>query len=260
MTTFVFWGPSLNHWRDMETMLLPEFRVVERQNMGFRLNEMAGFREFVHDIYVGHSRKTIDAKVDDLLDHPAFIRMVRCEGDAEAAGEVKERVRRALAPEIERERFVTCHASDSEAEAEYLWALSHRNNIQHARMRRVPRPQFMGWIKEAKAELKRCGIPVSEACVVGSGVLEACGIRVATDLDLIVPREVRSRAKFRGNVDLVSEGYSRGNLSDETIIWGPDHHFYVAGLKFASLRIVGDRKAKSSRPKDMMDTELIGAR
>jgi hypothetical protein len=46
-------------------------------------------------------------------------------------------------------------------------------------------------------------------------------------------------------------------VDPDEIIYNPEHHFYLAGLKFCTLNVVKVMKARRREPKDLIDLGLI---
>lgn len=259
MIAFVLFSPILPAWDRVCGMLALSYRTTGRRDVMFRADEDAGYREFIHDLYPTHSRKRIERKCDDLAPYPRAVRVVTAEGDPEKRYGVKDQIREAFHPEVDRKLFATIHSSDTDEEARLFWAMTHPMNLFHARRRARLSKEFLAKTALAKAELERCGIPVMEVCVAGGSVLEACGIRQSNDIDLILPACHREKAAFCKGVDVVGEGYV-ASRSDEAIVSDPSNHFYVDGLKFAALDIVAEHKSNTTRRKqDKRDMELIRA-
>jgi hypothetical protein len=102
---------------------------------------------------------------------------------------------------------------------------------------------------------------------VGSAVLEAIGLREATDIDCVIATDVRASHFHQGvvvlgdSVDLVTAGYHRRadggmTIDDGRLVVDPQHHFLYRGLKFANPELVIDRKRQHGRPKDLADVSL----
>lgn len=127
-------------------------------------------------------------------------------------------------------------------------------------------PDFEGLIDRYISWLNSAGIPSDHCCVDSSGVLAAYGIRPARDLDFIHKdghretgmKEIGCHNKLIEELRQTSGfNYSCGDL-----VTNPDLYFYYRGLKFASLPLTREMKAKRlmfgvrSR-KDDLDVQLI---
>lgn len=256
MISFVLFGPVLEHWNRIDGMLALDYRVTGRRDVIFRSDEKDGFREFIHDLYPTHSRRRIERKCADLVSYPLAVRVVTAEGDSGKRHTTKDRIRGEFSEIARRDLFITIHSSDTDDEARMFWSMTHPTNLIHTRQRRRASDGFLERTGSARAELDSAGIDRADACVVGGGVLEAMGIRTASDFDVIVPAALRDKTRFR-SIDLAAPWYSRGEVSDDAIIADPQYHFWADGLKFAALDIVQARKAASKREKDAADVALM---
>jgi hypothetical protein len=161
-----------------------------------------------------------------------------------------------------------CHAASNRRETLYLAdILLNPTYMNHLKYRSPARPEFIKRIEAARDVLTGMGINPRYACVVGGSVMEACGFRLSDDLDLTLTDRGRkisgigSRPLADG-IDLVSRGYHRGvdnPCTDDALIFSPERHFNVLGMKFAALDIVRERKRWHGRRKDKADVEMIGA-
>jgi hypothetical protein len=183
------------------------------------------------------------------------------------ATDVKRRLR-GIAGHGEDDFWTTVHATDDAREARYLADLFFNANYWRVlAMRRgvAERSGFLDWLDQYGRVLAARGIANADACVVGSAVLEAIGLRDSTDIDCVIAdREPRFHAgvvKLGPDVDLVTRGYHRradgaATLTDAQVITDPRFHFRMRGLKFANPELVIDRKRQHGRPKDLADVAL----
>ncbi len=282
-SVFIFWGPVLHHWESMQAALLPEFEVVGGIDLAFGTSEAAAFQSLVLDCYALDTQDLfgminyIGVKAERLTNSPMFIRIVvgrTTSPNVEpslAARAVKERLRDMAHPSVDRALFMSCHASSSYWEALYLAEIFlNPVNIAHVRLRRSakPRDQFITWCESTRKKVLDLGLTLADVCVVGSGPLEAVGLRNATDIDITLRSSLRRRlfdaevTHVQKDLDVVTEGYHRTAdrpwISDDHLIESPENHFTMLGLKFASLSLVCDRKRHSGRAKDLLDVELLG--
>jgi hypothetical protein len=177
---------------------------------------------------------------------------------------------RAIGGTSEDDFWTTVHATDTAPEARYVINLFlSRNNRRLLALRGdALRPEFAQWLDDYRRVLDASALDREDACVVGSAVLEAVGVRDSTDIDCIVgrrePRFHGGVVKLGAGVDLVTAGYHRradggATHSDADIIADPSLHFYVRGFKFANPELVIDRKRQHGRPKDVADVALWDA-
>lgn len=120
-------------------------------------------------------------------------------------------------------------------------------------------------------EVKKLGFPLGEYIVVGSGVLQAHGIREAKDIDIVAtdylcdqlkaagwdekPGKESGRALIKGNIEVMSDcktGSYRPNTEDLI-----DAAEIIRGVPFMSLIELKKFKQALGREKDARDIELI---
>jgi len=91
-------------------------------------------------------------------------------------------------------------------------------------------------------------------CVDSSAVLSAYGLRDCRDLDFLHLNDIRPLAP---QIDCHNDwSHHYGKTKDE-IIYNPELHFYMYGLKFASLEVVGEMKKNRNEEKDKVDVKLM---
>ncbi len=280
---FILWGPALRFWDALTEAIGGTFQIAGQLDFAFALEEREAFRSLVYDVYahdVGDFRGGmghIDRKIGFLEEAPAFYRVIVASAPPSQradvwslARELKAQLRQSAASHVPVELFATCHAAESAPETRHLaHMLLDPFNLAAVRGRKSakPRDTFLQWLSDYRAKLATLGIPPESACIVGSSSLEVAALRLSTDIDFTVRRDVRvalfaAHPQAVGNrLDVVMEGYHRrmdgANHSDDRLIDDPSLHFRFRGFKFASLAVIRDRKAASGRPKDLLDVELL---
>lgn len=123
-------------------------------------------------------------------------------------------------------------------------------------------------------KVEKINIPKEEFVVLGSGILEALGIREAEDIDLLVKPELFEKLKNNGwKYEIIEiEGKPRDMLSkDNTQVfkdfwWGNDtlspeegiaRAQNINGVNFISLQTLLEYKKTATREKDVKDVLLI---
>ena len=120
-------------------------------------------------------------------------------------------------------------------------------------------------------ELRELALPDGSYMVMGSGILEAIGIRKADDVDLVVSDEVYIQLKEAGWEERVASNGSAGiqqgvfqaydRWTDETTVKKLDELLvdaeWVNGVAFNSLAKLSLYKARRGRTKDFADLVLI---
>jgi len=119
--------------------------------------------------------------------------------------------------------------------------------------------------------VRQAGLPLDECVVIGSGILDALGLRQASDVDLVVTQrlfdELRQSSEY-----IYSQRYGSDVLdkNDQEIClrWGMgsdtydysqliDHSVVVDGVRFTSPEFVLAWKRFMDRPKDKPDIRLL---
>jgi hypothetical protein len=282
IAVLIFWGPTLESWPTLMERLAVHGRVVGWQDLAL---DPADLASLVHDVYAytlgPRTNERIETKARALAQGPSTLRAVLLDAGQHGAESGVDlwtaRVKADLRNSIGRgpdDFFNTVHASDSLDETRYLVdLLFNANSLRQLATRRGRggRPQFLEWLVEYRAALTGHDIRREDACIVGSAVLEAVGLREATDIDCIVAGHAR-REKFHNgivalaaDVDLVTAGYHRRSddapvVTDDGLVDDPRQHFFYRGFKFANPELVIDRKRQQARPKDLADVALWDAR
>lgn len=90
----------------------------------------------------------------------------------------------------------------------------------------------------------------------GSAVLEVFGIRMAKDIDYISCSAKRPKSQI---FDLHNDEYNYFPHSPSSVISDPRLHFFISGIKFASLGVLLLQKSYKLEPKNLKDLQLITA-
>lgn len=114
-------------------------------------------------------------------------------------------------------------------------------------------------------------LPADQFVVIGSGVMDALGLREAHDIDLVVTPEYFARLK-------AADGWTSSERHGEEVLqkgdlevwcsWGSadgqpnfselyDNGVVIDGIHFANPAFVRDWKVAANRPKDAADVELL---
>lgn len=275
---FIFWGPTRGQWPRLLDALAAHLPVAGTLDVKVDAEELPILVDDIYAYRLGpRPNDRIRAKAALLADGPPHVRVVVADVSSAGAGAetvvtATKRALRAIAGRDENDFATTLHASDTAAEARYLTQLFfNRNYLRGLEARRhAPlRATFEGWLHDYVSALDARGISRDDACVVGSAVLEAVGLRTSTDIDCIVgqrePRFHEGVVSLAAGVDLVTRGYHRradrgATFSDAEIVANPALHFHVRGLKFANPELVIDRKRQHGRAKDIADVALWSRR
>lgn len=274
VSIFIFWAPSVDYWSDMEKLILPYTDYYLSQTMIFKNNDLNKFSNLVYDIYHDIPEDIITNKLKTLLKYPTYFRTyyIRHKGGIgkEEITKLKDKIRDSVP--IRKDLFITCHSTTGIKENSIL-ADTLFNPINTHTINTRPTTvsdELINNIKLLKQELKKYNIDQKHVCVVGSGALDAGGIRASTDIDFTTTKEIRYKhfglraQKLSDKVDIVNEGYHRTkngfykeNIPDNILISNPDLFCMLRGIKFASLPIISDRKSTSSRIKDTIDIDIL---
>ena len=152
------------------------------------------------------------------------------------------------------------HISDTHEESlRILERLLNSNALGGLRFpNAIPTPNFHRLMKRLARWISQNGIDPSSICVTGSAVLAAHGIRDCRDIDILHsgPIDPRKLPKGIGSHSSEQEYY---DLEKEMIIYHPQYHFMLNGIKFASLQVIHHMKANRGEKKDEEDLGLMAA-
>lgn len=116
--------------------------------------------------------------------------------------------------------------------------------------------------------IKDLNFPGDKFVVIGSGLLDAYGLRVADDIDLVVPSDFYEYLKEQGIYqELIKhdEAYLAGEKLEIWLTWGKDVDFrsmysesvVIDDIHFISPRLLIEKKRESGRQKDLDDIKLL---
>ncbi len=118
------------------------------------------------------------------------------------------------------------------------------------------------------------GLPLDKIIVIGSGILEASGIRPAQDIDLAVEPDLFTRLETMGWTPTQSSWGEQYYVKDDCEAWtgwtepnetNPDYSellkdtIEIEGIRYMSLDYVKAWKQRKARVKDQQDLLLISA-
>lgn len=116
--------------------------------------------------------------------------------------------------------------------------------------------------------VKALGLPLDQLVVIGSGLLDAYGLRQAADLDLSVSPELFESLKKSGDFTLNERSGLPFLYKDDVEVWlgwNADIVFedlktdavYVDGVAFANPAVIIKRKTERGLEKDLRDIKLL---
>lgn len=273
----ILWPAAESHWHKIESDIQETTPIVYRRTIHL---STAAFKECVRDIYATDwgpiPGENIERKIDFFSDHKPCIRfLVVSQIYPDDLKKLKVNIRNKYHHIVPADKFATLHTTDTQRETSYIAQLI-LNRASLAAIKNRPkngfRPAFLKWLSDYVAELHKLQIDPDKCCVVGSGVLEAYGIRQATDLDFTITHDIRNQFFTPGvthltpELDVVSMDYPRAKSAselppnDNDLIQDSANHIFVRGLKFSNLDIVITRKKHQRRFKDLMDIGLVSKR
>ncbi len=97
-------------------------------------------------------------------------------------------------------------------------------------------------------------------CVSGSAVLSAFGLRDCYDLDFLVTDKQGTQVCNKPMISCHNEHFLKyidKSVSIDDIVFNPENHFYIDGIKFLALDILKQFKITRSEEKDYKDIALI---
>ena len=122
-----------------------------------------------------------------------------------------------------------------------------------------------------KKQLDKLGLNSSNSIIMGSGILQAKGVRNSNDIDLIVPKDIF--ISLKNTPELVFESRDDGDrLTNSSVeiftqwnVLGEEKYHadllkdtvVIDNLRYLSLDLTTALKKANGRPKDLLDLELI---
>ena len=171
----------------------------------------------------------------------------------EAVLRVKQRVRELF--QIDNHSI---HINDYHEETLRLSQLFFNDNSIH--FLNAARPEFYERFYQLfyyyRDWLVRHGADGEHFCVDGSAVMAAYGIREPRDLDFL-HHGYEDMSSCLAEIGSHNEDAHHHITTIDDIIFNPRRHFYLDGVKFASLDTIREMKARRGEPKDVRDVELI---
>lgn len=118
------------------------------------------------------------------------------------------------------------------------------------------------------ARVKALGLPADEFVVIGSGLLDALGLREAADIDLVVSQRLFGELAGSGEYQTgeTEDGkFLKNNMADIWTNWRPGNDFktlkqsslLIDGIEFVSPQFLIVRKLERGTAKDRRDVELL---
>ncbi len=275
---FVLYAPIKDKWDYIERQISKKLNIVGSVEINFQNNYLA-FENLIHDIYNSYSNdknNVINRKIDLLKFSELKIKVILVSDEKNKDEDIHNQIRdmknilrKTLKFNIDENSYLTLHSSDDEIEFKQLKSvvLSVNNlRVLNKRINTNYRKTFIKWLDDYKLQCKKHNIPLEKTCIVGSSTLEVLNIRESTDIDIVIPAELR--LKYGDNVthitpylDICTKGYADNraglNISDDILINDDNYHFIFYGCKFANLDLVYKRKKIQARDKDLKDVQKI---
>lgn len=155
------------------------------------------------------------------------------------------------------DRYTVCHTIEKNDEADYL------TNILFRRIQsEIRNYQIINHLNYREICEQLSHIEATDFVIVGGSVMQILGIKLANDIDIIIPSQERrssSAYSVAPKVDVVSENYLLGrvqkykHITDDNLIKSKQLTEEVGQIKFLKPSIVIERKLHDKRPKDLVD-------
>jgi hypothetical protein len=185
---------------------------------------------------------------------PVVVFFAEFESQADAV-ECKKRIR-----EIYKVANHSVHINDTHDESiRIAKTVLNNNSIQYLNSFDVTKARparLTNLLSEYQRLISSQGLDLENYAVSAGAVISRFGLKVCKDVDYIH----KGPALITSNPDIQSHneyGVALYPTNYDNIIFNPLHHFYVHGIKFASLPIVRGLKANRQEPKDFTDIALI---
>lgn len=123
--------------------------------------------------------------------------------------------------------------------------------------RPTPLKRFDRLLRRFRRLVREDPLVYGEACIDGSAVLSAHGLRDCADLDIILPSDgVAPHTPVRGVH--VREERDRGREERDALLYDPRRYFHAQnGIQFVTLDEVAAHKRERDEPKDRVDLGLV---
>jgi hypothetical protein len=189
---------------------------------------------------------------------PLRVYVFSCDGDADAI-EAKREIRAVLGSETRKH---TVHITDTHDEArrlaEALFSAESRFALS-ARPYTYDSTRLDERLERLRTVLRDQNADPLRVCIVGSAPMEVFDLRRSRDLDILALDPIVVE-KGPARIGLHDDQLRYYPISREDLILNPANHFFYAGFKFASLRVISEMKrARAERPKDFDDRRAIAA-
>ncbi len=269
----ILWPTLQPYWPAIEKSIQAKTPIVYQRTISL---DTKTFPELVRDIYATDwgpvPGENIENKIQLFSRYPTQLKfLVVGQNKVGDLKNLKQEIRDAWHHIIPSDKFASLHTTDSVRETAYIAdVFLNRANLAALKYRAQGiRPEFLNWLSSYFQKLNELQIDAEKCCIVGSGVLEAHGIRHATDVDFTVTHDIRERLFTPGvthlteNLDVVAKDYPRAEVgcvnapNDNQLITDTALHIRFRGLKVAALNVVLTRKQTQRRFKDLMDIALV---
>lgn len=114
--------------------------------------------------------------------------------------------------------------------------------------------KFQSLLRETRSILNNSMVDVDDICVVGSAPLTAYGIRECRDFDIL---HMSDDVGFSENVSSHNQYERLYPVNKEQIIFNPNNHFYIEGVKFITLENMVEMKSNRGEAKDHRDISSV---
>ena len=116
--------------------------------------------------------------------------------------------------------------------------------------------------------IKELRFPLDQIIVIGSGILDAYGLRQADDIDLVVTPELYKKLQSTGEYiegEKHGEAYLLKGKVEVWMTWGVGNDFAtlwedgvtVEGVRFVNPHFLIERKRERGNKKDIKDIEML---
>jgi len=219
-----------------------------------------GKLNFIHNIYYGEgwtgTKNTrfhgVRSKLKPCFKHGNSVKVILVEqSNVQILKDLKQEVR-----SICKIGNHSIHINDTQEET---WRISssvfNGNSIHMLNHRRIhPSPSFDQYF-EKYVNIVSNRLDSEDFCIDSSAVMSAYGIRDCRDIDFLHLSNYVS--PIGTNIDCHNKESHHYSDPKNEIIYNPTLHFYLHGIKFASLDVVRSMKSTRGEDKDIIDVNLI---
>jgi hypothetical protein len=168
--------------------------------------------------------------------------------------EIKQKIR-----DINGTGYSSVHITDTQVELLRLAnLLCNENGLHYLNNANLINARHVEHIAELVEQSRVAGVSPENFLLDGSWLLELYGLRKAEDIDIIAATGHQDIYQLLG-YDPRDKEIVHHRKDTNTLIYDPENHFYLFGLKFVGFSQLTFMKKNRAEPKDILDVRLMAA-